>query len=38
MLADQKDGTGDDPVVGAIDRARRHGLRVIRRELRDQRP
>jgi hypothetical protein len=38
MLADQNDGTGDDPVVGAIDRARRHGLRVIRRELRDRRP
>jgi hypothetical protein len=37
MLADQNDGTADDPVVGAIDRARRQGLRVIRRELRDQR-
>jgi hypothetical protein len=38
MLADQGDRTGDDPVVGAIDRARRQGLRLIRRELRDQRP
>jgi hypothetical protein len=38
MLADQSGRARDDPVVGAIDRARRQGLRLIRRELRDQRP
>ena len=38
MLADQGDQPGDDPVVGAIDRARRQGLRLIRRELREHRP
>jgi DNA-binding transcriptional regulator YdaS (Cro superfamily) len=38
MLADQIDRPDHDPVVGAIDRARLQGLRVIRRELREQRP
>ena len=38
MLADQSDLSGDDPVVDAIDRARRQGLRLIRREIRDQQP
>jgi hypothetical protein len=38
MLADQSDLNGDDPVVDAIDRARRQGLRLIRREIRDQQP
>lgn len=34
ILADQSDRSGDDPVVGAIDCARRQGLRLIQRELR----
>jgi hypothetical protein len=37
MLADRDDQSAD-AAVGAIDRARRQGLRLIRRELRDQRP
>ena len=35
ILADQNHRPGDDPVVGTIDRARRQGLRLIQRELRD---
>lgn len=35
ILADQNDRSSDDPVVGAIDRARRRGLRLIQRELRE---
>jgi hypothetical protein len=35
MLADRSGRPGQDPVVGAIDRARREGLRLIRRELRE---
>ena len=34
ILADQNDRSGNDSVVDAIDRARRHGLRLIQRELR----
>jgi hypothetical protein len=35
ILTDQNDRSADDPVVDAIDRARRQGLRLIRRELRE---
>jgi hypothetical protein len=35
ILADQHDPSSDDPVVGAIDRARHQGLRLIQRELRE---
>jgi hypothetical protein len=35
ILADQNDRSGDDPVVDPIDRARRQGLRLIQRELRE---
>lgn len=33
ILADQSDQASDDPVICAIDRARRSGLHVVQREL-----
>ncbi len=34
ILAERRPGAAEDPVVEGIDRARRHGLRLIQRELR----
>ena len=34
ILAERNSGTGEDPVVDGIDRARRQSLRLIQRELR----
>ena len=38
VLANREDRTREDPVIDALDRARRHGLRLVQRELREQRP